>query len=127
MTIFNRNSGRAAAAIIIALSIFGCSNSKSPTSANNNPPPPAHSSRYHTVSIAGFAFGPATMNAAVGDTVVWTNNDSAPHTVTSDTGNLLQSANLSQGQTFQHIFAGAGTFAYHCAIHLSMHGSITVQ
>ena len=28
--------------------------------------------------------------------------------------------------TFDHAFVAAGTFAYHCKIHASMHGTVTV-
>ncbi len=36
------------------------------------------------VSMAAMTFVPATMTVAVGDTVVWTNNSTVAHTVTSD-------------------------------------------
>ncbi|HBC47913.1 MAG TPA: copper-binding protein [candidate division Zixibacteria bacterium] len=111
--------------VVGAFIIAGCSSNKSPTSPNNNPP--AHSTRYHTVNIQNFAFSPASLPIAMGDTVVWTNNDSAPHTVTSNSGTELQSAQFTPGQTFQHIFPAAGGFAYHCIVHPSMMGSVTVQ
>src|SRR5690348_5424713 len=38
------------------------------------------------VKISNYAFNPAKLTVAVGDTVVWTNTDSAPHTVTSSSG-----------------------------------------
>lgn len=103
--------------------ITGCGNNKS---TNPNPPPVTHSSHYHAVSIQGFAFSPAALPIAVGDTVVWTNNDSASHTVTSDTGTEL-AGSLGNGQTYQHIFMTANSFPYHCTIHTTMHGSVTVQ
>src|SRR4051794_2408029 len=37
-------------------------------------------------AIQGYAFTPASMTVHVGDTVTWTNNDTAPHTVTSSSG-----------------------------------------
>src|ERR1043166_1164800 len=36
------------------------------------------------ISIAGFAFNPDDVTINVGDTVTWTNNDSAAHTSTSN-------------------------------------------
>jgi plastocyanin len=30
------------------------------------------------------------------------------------------------GSTFGHTFATAGTFAYHCKIHSTMHGTVVV-
>ena len=107
------------------ISFISCSSSKSPTSPNNQPA--THSNRYHAVNIQNMAFNPASLSILAGDTVVWTNNDAMPHTVTSNSGTELQSAQLSQGQFFQHIFPTAGTYAYHCMVHPSMTGSVTVQ
>jgi len=79
----------------------------------------------NAVSISGYAFNPASLNVSTGTTVTWTNNDSVTHTVTSDTG-AFTSGNLDPGQTFSFTFSQAGTFAYHCSIHTSMHGTVTV-
>jgi plastocyanin len=40
--------------------------------------------RSHTVEIRGFAYSPATVEVAVGDTIVWISRDVVPHTVTKD-------------------------------------------
>jgi plastocyanin len=42
------------------------------------------------------------------------------------TGAAFDSGNLAPSATYQHTFATAGTFAYHCAIHTTMTGSVTV-
>lgn len=39
----------------------------------------------------------------------------------------LDSANLGHSAVYQHTFANAGTFAYHCKIHANMQASITVD
>jgi plastocyanin len=78
------------------------------------------------VSIASFSFQPAALTVSVGTTVTWTNNDSANHTVTADDG-AFTSGTLGTGGTFSQTFATAGTFAYHCSLHSSMKGTITVQ
>ncbi len=78
------------------------------------------------VAIQNFAFSPRTLTIAPGDTVVWTQQDSAPHTVTSDTGAWTASADLGSGQTFSHTFTTAGTFPYHCAVHPNMTATIVV-
>jgi plastocyanin len=81
----------------------------------------------HSVAIQDFAFGPADLTVAVGDTVTWTNNDSAPHTVTSSSGpTSFDSGNLATGGTFSFTFDTAGTYAYFCEIHPDMTGTITV-
>jgi len=79
------------------------------------------------VSIAGFAFAPAGITINVGDTVRWTNNEGSAifHTSTADNG-TWDSKVLANGQSFSFTFTVAGTFAYHCAVHPSMRGSVTV-
>ena len=79
-----------------------------------------------TVSIQDFAFNPGSLTTAVGDTVTWTNADSAGHTVTADDGSF-DSSTMSGGTTFSQTFATAGSYPYHCAIHSSMKGTIVVQ
>jgi plastocyanin len=79
----------------------------------------------NAVSIAAFSFQPAAITVAVGTTVTWTNNDSAGHTVAADDGSF-KSDTLAAGATFSQTFAAAGTFAYHCSIHSSMTGTVTV-
>jgi plastocyanin len=78
------------------------------------------------VDIKNFAFNPATVSATAGGKVTWTNSDTTAHTVTFDDGSA-DSGNLAAGATFDHTFATAGTFGYHCTIHSSMKGTVTVQ
>lgn len=81
----------------------------------------------HTVDISGFAFAPSSLTVQVGDTVVWTNHDTATHTVDSTDGGPLASDNLGNGGTYSFTFDAAGTYAYRCGLHGSMTGSVTVQ
>jgi plastocyanin len=80
----------------------------------------------NAVTIENFAFGPATLEVPVGTSVTWTNQDSASHTATADDGSF-DSKSLGTGQTFSQTFSAAGTFAYHCSIHSSMKGTVTVK
>jgi plastocyanin len=82
----------------------------------------------NSVEIKDFAFSPANITVKVGDTVTWTNKDSAAHTVTADSGSSdgPNSGNLAQGDTYSFKFTKAATYIYHCAIHPSMQGSVTV-
>jgi plastocyanin len=52
--------------------------------------------------------------------------DSPDHTVTAD-DDSFDSGTLSNGDTFEQTFDEAGEFAYHCEIHSSMTGTITVE
>jgi plastocyanin len=119
--------------VVVALTVATCSGPSTPTPAGAAPTaaPPAAASGApaagaSAVTIAGFAFAPATITVSVGTTVTWTNNDSTGHTVTADDGSFA-SGTLAPGATFSQAFTTAGTFAYHCSIHSSMQGTVTVR
>ncbi|HTW97027.1 MAG TPA: cupredoxin family copper-binding protein [Candidatus Methylomirabilis sp.] len=95
-----------------------------PTPTPTPTPPPTTQPQISPVSIQNFSFNPSSLTVSVGTTVVWTNNDPVPHQIGSDSFN---SSPLSQGGTFSHKFTTAGTYDYHCTIHPSMTGTITVQ
>lgn len=78
------------------------------------------------VANGGFAFSPQALNINVGTTIKWTNDTTAPHTVTSDNG-AFDSGTIAPGGTFSFKFTQAGTFAYHCNIHPYMTATITVK
>src|SRR5512142_853345 len=84
----------------------------------------APSSATSAVSIQNFAFMPASLTVALGDSVTWTNKDAASHTVPFNSGG--RSGTLGTGATFTFTFMSAGTFSYHCAIHPSMTATVTV-
>jgi plastocyanin len=78
------------------------------------------------VTIANFAFGPASLSVAAGTTGTWTNADTAAHTATADDGSF-DSSSIAPGATFSQAFDTAGTFAYHCSIHPNMTATIEVN
>jgi plastocyanin len=77
-----------------------------------------------TVDIAGFAFKPATLRTTVGTTVTWRNVDPAPHTAT---GKQFSSPQLGKGASFRRRFMQPGTYAYVCALHPGMRGTVVVS
>jgi plastocyanin len=79
-----------------------------------------------TVTIQNFAFEPGTLTVTVGTTVTWVNNDGTTHTVTAD-GGTFDSGSLAAGETFQFTFDQVGDFTYHCSIHSTMQGTISVK
>ncbi len=81
------------------------------------------------VAIENFKFNPASIVVAVGETVTWTNKDTAPHTVTiiSMIGETFDSGQLEAGQTYSHTFSTAGTYPYKCSLHPGMRGSVIVR
>ena len=79
------------------------------------------------VMIENYKYSPAALTVAVGDTVKWTNMDTAPHTVTVTSGPVkFNSGNLAKGESFSYTFKTAGTYKYYCAVHPDMTASVTV-
>jgi plastocyanin len=78
------------------------------------------------ICLSGTQYVPSTLTVAVGDTVTWASIDTPDHTVTADDGSF-DSGTLSNGDTFEHTFDEAGDYAFHCTIHSSMTGTITVE
>jgi plastocyanin len=79
-----------------------------------------------SVGIENFTFTPGDITAAVGETITWTNADSAAHTATLD-DDSCSTDNIAQGASAGLVFDAAGTYPYHCKIHPNMHGTITIQ
>lgn len=78
------------------------------------------------VTIKDFAFSPTSVTVKVGDTVTWTNQDSAIHTVAADNGEF-SSDNLAKGAAFSFTFTKAGSYPYHCSVHPTMKATVVVQ
>ena len=66
------------------------------------------------------------MQVTVGTTVVWTNNDPLPHTVTAS-DKSFNSGLIQPGKTYSHTFSKAGTFSYYCIPHPFMKGTVVVR
>ena len=114
--------------VMTLIFVAACSNSggsAAPTAATSAAPA-APAGAAGAVTIKDFAFNPATTTATAGSKVTWTNSDTTAHTVTFDDGSA-DSGNIAPGSTFDHTFATAGTFAYHCTIHSQMKGTVTVS
>jgi amicyanin len=80
------------------------------------------------VEIEDFAFSPATITVKAGTKVTWTNKDSTPHTVTTDSGapESFDSGSMDKDATFSFTFTKAGTYEYICTFHPSMRGTVVV-
>jgi YVTN family beta-propeller protein len=78
------------------------------------------------ISIAGFAFGPQAITSKAGDSVTWSNDDGAAHTVTFKDGSA-GAKSLSPGETFTRAFDKPGTYDYFCSFHPYMTGAVVVQ
>lgn len=82
----------------------------------------------HSVQIVNFAFAPQVITIASGDSITWTNQDEAPHTVTTTSGpRSISSPMLSKGQSFTYTFTASGTYSYYCAVHPDMRAQVVVN
>lgn len=80
-----------------------------------------------SIEIKNFSFNPSSITIKAGTTVTWTNNDTVPHDIASDSdGSVFKSQILKTGENFQFTFDKTGTFPYHCGIHPSMQGTVIV-
>lgn len=77
-------------------------------------------------SSTGFTPSTITVVIGVNNTVVWTNDDTVPHTVTSYDGSF-SSGNLNPGNTYQFTFTTPGNYSYHCSYHTWMQGTVIVK
>ena len=73
-------------------------------------------------------FSPQIITVVIGvnNTVTWTNDDIAAHTVTSNTG-AFDSGNLAAGASWNYTFTTPGTYGYHCSYHPWMQGTVIVK
>ena len=87
---------------------------------------PAPEGTVRIVDNAGSnSYSPNPIEAKVGETVTWVNDDSAVHTVTSTDG-IFDSDILQRGQTFNYTFDKEGEYPYYCMLHHNMVGTVSV-
>ena len=75
---------------------------------------------------------PYTISVATGATVLWSNDDSAAHTVSSGTiddglTGVFDSGLFMAGASFEFTFDEAGTYDYFCMVHPWMTGIVNVS
>jgi plastocyanin len=76
------------------------------------------------VKASNFAFQPQSLTVKVGTTVSFQNADSAPHTLTANSG-AFDTGQVGSGQSSSFTVSSAGTFPFHCKLHPSMTGTIS--
>ncbi len=118
--------------IVIALALIGAGvyyavQKNNQSRASDVSPIDTQSSSDITIHIKNFLFDPSILTVKTGTKVTWLNDDFVPHTITSDSGNLLNSSTLSPGQSFSFTFVDSGSLSYHCEFHPMMKGTIIVK
>lgn len=121
--------------LLVLLALSGCTESPKATAPGDTAGLPVKTAplpEETTVSLPmtviveniEFTYRPAEVVIARGGTVTWKQRDSDRHTVT---GAGFESGELSQGQTFSHMFSEPGIYEYRCKLHAVMRGKIIVK
>jgi len=76
-------------------------------------------------------YSPYQTRISVGDSIIWTNDDTAAHTVTSGTpssgaSGIFDSSLFMSGASFEVEFFESGTYDYFCMVHPWMVGTVLV-
>ena len=80
--------------------------------------------REFVVPMDNMKYGRVPSGLKVGDSIVWVNRDSVPHTVTAR--NRSFDLRLNPGQKVRQKLTKAGGFAFYCTLHPLMRGTLTV-
>ena len=108
----------------------GSSSNATPTTSRARPSTAAQPVTVRAVEGAGdpntaWKFEPAQITVHAGDTISFANTGKETQTVTADDGSF-DLGTVNPGEAKTHIFAQAGTFAYHCSLHPWMKGTVVV-
>jgi plastocyanin len=125
------------AGFVLAAAIAGCSGDNG-SDINQPSGPPTNGISIvlgaQNKGITAFSPNPLTISLASNRVVQWSNDDhqsgdygstGTTHNITAD-DDSFRSGNLAPGSTFQATFDTPGTYGYHCAIHPTMRGTVTV-
>lgn len=86
---------------------------------------PVATSETTEITIADFSFNPAEITISVGSVVTWVNGGAAPHTATAS-DQSFDTGVIDPGAAASHTFGQTGEFAYFCAFHPTMTGTVIV-
>ncbi len=119
--------------IVLAVLLLGCASQYPPSQpppqtpgqpAGGNQTPPPKTNEV-TVQISGFKFVPSDVQVSAGTKVTWVNQDPVMHTITFDNG-AFDTGGFPHGDSRSYTFNTTGKYTYHCSIHTSMTGNVTV-
>ena len=78
------------------------------------------------INIYSTGFSPKSVTITEGDTVTWTNRDTANHQVLASRGQFV-SPILAKGKSYSFTFRAAGTYHYSDELHPKLTGTINVK
>ena len=94
------------------------------SSAKKSTPTAAAPAAAQITIDSGFTFHTTTVKA--GSTVTVKNESTSQHTVTADDSSGGFNVTIDAGKTATFTAPAAGTYKFHCKIHLQMHGTLVV-
>lgn len=127
------NIARVARPSVIVLSLLatacGSGSHSPPLSATQTSTSTANASGTVHIVMRSLYFTPTTVDAKVGQRVVWTNEDSSPHNVTYVSGPRFRSSRpvMRPGAKFSLRLRQSGTIHYFCTLHPWMKATIVVS
>lgn len=86
----------------------------------------ARSPKQHHVEIRDFSFTPEVLSVKLGDTIIWTNQDIAPHTATAR-DNSWDTGTLAKGQSKEIKVTGKMKADYFCRFHPMMQAKLRLM
>lgn len=119
----------AACALSALLTIGACGGGGDSGTNPPPPPPPPPPTLVHAARVtatSGLAFDPNAVSIPAGDTIYYTFQSVLHNVVFDNTAGSPANVPSTQNETVKRVFSTAGTFNYHCSIHPSMTGTITV-
>jgi len=133
------------ALLAVPLALAACGGDSAPTGTQNPPPPAMTLNDIHVVvgasQLTTTAFNPNPKVVLLGSnssvTVRWVNSDisgggytsgiATSHNIASDNGAFATSGSLGGNATYSVPLTATGDYPYHCAIHSTMVGTVTVS
>lgn len=120
-------SGRLIAALVVLVLLLAACSKSTSGGSTTSPPAGGGGGGGTSITISNFAFHPNALTLPPGKvTLSVTNNDSVLHSFTLDNGSVSQ--DIQPGTTAQVTITvpSSGTLGWHCRIHPTMTGTITV-
>lgn len=113
-------------AAALSVGVAACGGSSSSGHASGASSGASSGAAADTIVIKNFGYAPSNLTVTAGAKVTVKNEDTATHTVTADSG-AFDTGDISPGHSATFTAPKAGHYAYHCAIHNFMHGTLTVS
>jgi plastocyanin len=112
------------ASMVMLLGVSACSSSNTSAAKTKSSAPSA--SNTNAVTIKNYAFVPKSITVKVGTTVTWTNKDGFAHAIEDSATGQSGASNIDPNASYSHTYTKVGVYPYVCAIHATMHGTVTV-